>query len=158
MQYKNRSSSTYPIDRDPGSFQVGNIEVRGIAIRHADAETIRKSGGDAFNTIWIIKIAGKKILHLGDTPERTDAELSSIVPVDNILTNPEKFERIDSMKAVLKADSIIPMHYRLPSNGEEGAGNDQRMNTVDKWRVENRKAARLTGSSHKLSSLVEEIK
>src|SRR5437667_7600084 len=59
-----------PVLRQPGTNQVGDIAVVGFAGKHADPWG--KEFGQS-NTIWLVKIAGLRIVHLGDNgPLRED--------------------------------------------------------------------------------------
>ena len=52
-----------PVLRQPGTNQIGDIAVVGYAGKHADPWG--KEFGES-NTIWLIKIAGLRMVHLGD--------------------------------------------------------------------------------------------
>jgi L-ascorbate metabolism protein UlaG (beta-lactamase superfamily) len=103
------------IARAPGTHQIGDITVQGIAGKHADPWG--KEFGQ-INTIWLLQAGGLRIVHLGDNGPLTRANLQELGRVD-VLMLP-----IDSQFHILKADQIadirsklsprvlIPMHYR----------------------------------------------
>ncbi len=104
-----------PVLRQPGTNQIGDITVIGYAGKHADPWG--KEFGQ-INTIWLLKIAGLRIVHLGDNGPLRDETIREIGRVD-VLMMP-----VDSQFHILKADQIaairsklsppilIPMHYR----------------------------------------------
>jgi L-ascorbate metabolism protein UlaG (beta-lactamase superfamily) len=101
--------------RNPGTNQLGDITVVGYAGKHADPWG--KEFGQ-INTIWLLEIAGLRVVHLGDNGPLSDATIRQLGRVD-VLMIP-----IDSQFHILKADEIaairsrlsprvlIPMHYR----------------------------------------------
>ena len=104
-----------PVLRQPGTNQVGDIAVVGFAGKHADPWG--KEFGQS-NTIWLVKVAGLRIVHLGDNGPLGEDTIQEVGRVD-VLMMP-----IDSQFHILKADEIaairgrlsppilIPMHYR----------------------------------------------
>jgi L-ascorbate metabolism protein UlaG (beta-lactamase superfamily) len=103
------------IVRGPGTNQIGDIAVLGIAGKHADPWG--KEFGQ-INTIWLLQAGDLRIVHLGDNGPLTEANVRELGRVD-VLMMP-----IDSQFHILKADQIadirsqlspkvlIPMHYR----------------------------------------------
>jgi L-ascorbate metabolism protein UlaG (beta-lactamase superfamily) len=101
--------------RQPGTHQIGDVTVVGYAGKHADPWG--KEFGQT-NTIWLLEVAGLRIVHLGDNGPLRDETIRKIGRVD-VLMIP-----IDSQFHILKADQIavirrqlspavlIPMHYR----------------------------------------------
>jgi L-ascorbate metabolism protein UlaG (beta-lactamase superfamily) len=101
--------------RQPGTTEIGDITVVGHAGKHADPWG--KEFGQT-NTIWLVQVAGLRLVHLGDNGPLRDETARDLGRVD-ILMMP-----IDSQFHILKADQIaairrqlsprilIPMHYR----------------------------------------------
>ena len=110
-------SSDTPVIKDPGSYSYGDIEIIGVRGKHA--EPYGKEFGQT-NTIWLLEVAGLRIVHVGDNGPITDAIVKELGRVD-VLMLP-----IDSLYHILKRDEIeayrerlsprvlIPMHYRHP--------------------------------------------
>jgi len=111
-----------PIYQEPGVHQVGSIKVRGVATEHGYADSIRKRGFLPVNTAWIIELAGKRIVHFGDSRAINLQEQTEIGDVDIIIG--QDIVEPDA----LKAQHSIPNHYRLPEVTEKGG---QGMPTVD---------------------------
>ena len=117
-----------PVYRDPKSFEVGPIKVRGVATEHGFADNIRSSGKLPTNTAWIIEMSGKRFVHFGDSRAVTPEELAAIGPVDVIIGTPEQ-----AQLEPLEANHYIANHYRLPEVSETGG---QGMSEVDEMLAE----------------------
>ena len=101
--------------RNPGTYHVADLTVVGYAGKHADPWG--KEFGQS-NTIWLVEVAGLRLVHLGDNGPLGDTTIEQLGRVD-VLMIP-----IDSQFHILKADEIaairkrlsppvlIPMHYR----------------------------------------------
>jgi L-ascorbate metabolism protein UlaG (beta-lactamase superfamily) len=101
--------------RTPGTNHLGDITMVGFAGKHADPWG--KEFGQS-NTIWLVEVAGLRLVHLGDNGPLSDTTIRQLGRVD-VLMIP-----IDSQFHILKADEIaairsrlsppvlIPMHYR----------------------------------------------
>src|SRR5437016_9823556 len=124
-----------PVLRQPGTNQIGDIAVVGYAGKHADP------WGKAFgqsNTIWLVKIAGLRIVHLGDNGPLREDTIQELGRVD-VLMMP-----IDSQFHILKADQItairnrlsppilIPMHYRH-ADLETNPNNPELLGGIEEW-------------------------
>jgi len=132
---------------DPGEHQLGDIRIVGIAGKHADP--YGKEFGQT-NTIWVLEIAGLRIVHVGDNGPLTGAVAKQISGAD-ILMLP-----IDSDYHILKRDEIqafrerlapailIPMHYRHPDLETEANSPDD-LGELDTW-LETEKSVRQLGS------------
>ena len=128
-------SSDTPVLRQPGTNQVGDITVVGYAGKHADPWG--KEFGQS-NTIWLLKAAGLRIVHLGDNGPLTEETCRAIGHVD-VLMMP-----IDSQFHILKADQIaairsrllpavlIPMHYRH-DDLETSPDKPEQLGSIDDW-------------------------
>src|SRR5437762_2261489 len=101
--------------RRPGTNQIGDITVVGHAGKHADPWG--KEFGQ-INTIWLLKVGGLRIVHLGDNGplgEETIREIGRVdvlmIPIDSqfhIL----KADQIATIRSKLSPSILIPMHYR----------------------------------------------
>lgn len=128
-------SSDTPVIKDPGSYRYGDIEIIGIRGKHA--EPYGKEFGQT-NTIWLLEVAGLRIVHVGDNGPITDAIVKELERVD-VLMLP-----IDSLYHILKRDEIetyrerltprvlIPMHYRHPDLEAEPDSPDD-LGEIDGW-------------------------
>lgn len=121
--------------RKPGTNQLGDITVVGYAGKHADPWG--KEFGQ-INTIWLLKVGGLRIVHLGDNGPLTDDTIRAMGRVD-VLMIP-----IDSQFHILKADQIaairdqlspavlIPMHYRH-DDLETSPEKPEQLGGIDEW-------------------------
>ena len=121
--------------RQPGTNHIGDIMVVGYAGKHADPWG--KEFGQS-NTVWLVQVAGLRIVHLGDNGPLKDETIRELGRVD-VLMIP-----IDSQFHILKADQIaairsklsppilIPMHYRhadLETNPEK----PEQLGGIEDW-------------------------
>jgi L-ascorbate metabolism protein UlaG (beta-lactamase superfamily) len=121
--------------RQPGTNQIGDIAVIGFTGKHADPWG--KEFGQ-INTIWLLQVAGLRIVHLGDNGPLRDETIREIGRVD-VLMIP-----IDSQFHILKADQIaairsrlsppilIPMHYRH-SDLEPSPDKPEQLGGIEDW-------------------------
>jgi len=121
--------------RQPGTKQLDDITVVGYAGKHADPWG--KEFGQ-INTIWLLKVGGLRIVHLGDNGPLTDDTIRAIGRVD-VLMMP-----IDSQFHILKEDQIvairdrlspavlIPMHYRH-DDLETSPEKPEQLGGIDEW-------------------------
>jgi L-ascorbate metabolism protein UlaG (beta-lactamase superfamily) len=128
-------SSNTLVLRQPGTNQIGDVTVVGYVGKHADPWG--KEFGQ-LNTIWLLKVGGLRIVHLGDNGPLTDDTIRAIGRVD-VLMIP-----IDSQFHILKADQIaairqqlspavlIPMHYRL-DDLEANPDKPEQLGGIDEW-------------------------
>ncbi len=101
--------------REPGTYQIGDIRITGVEGKHADP--YGKEFGQ-INTIWLIEVAGLRIVHTGDNgpiDDRIASELGRVdvlmLPIDaqfHILDQPT----IDDYRSRLRPRLLVPMHYR----------------------------------------------
>src|SRR5919108_3533117 len=73
--------------RAPGTNQIGDIAVVGYAGKHADPWG--KEFGQS-NTIWLVKVAGLRIVHLGDNGPLREETIEKVGRVD-VLMMPNRF-------------------------------------------------------------------
>ena len=106
----------------PGEYEVKEIRILGVPGYH-DNEKGKERG---INIIYLIKIDGIKICHLGDMGQEklTDKQLELINDVDILMIPVGGVYTIDAKKAVkiikqIEPSIIIPMHYKLPGLTEE---------------------------------------
>ncbi len=124
-----------PVLRRPGTNQIGDIAVVGYAGKHADPWG--KEFGQS-NTIWLVKVAGLRIVHLGDNGPLREDTIQALGRVDVLLMP------IDSQFHILKADQIaairrrllppilIPMHYRH-DDLETNPSRPEQLGDIDNW-------------------------
>lgn len=121
----------------PGSFEVGDIRITGIRGKHADP--YGKEFGQR-NTIWLLEIAGLRIVHIGDNGPVTDAIVDAagrvdilMLPIDSdyhILSHGE----IEAYRERLSPSILIPMHYRH-DDLEVDPGSPGDLGGIDGWLV-----------------------
>jgi L-ascorbate metabolism protein UlaG (beta-lactamase superfamily) len=108
-------SSNTLVLRQAGTNQLGDITVIGYAGKHADPWG--KEFGQS-NTIWLLKIAGLRIVHLGDNGPLTDDTVRAMGHVDVLMIPIDsqfhilKADQIAAIRAQLSPAVLIPMHYR----------------------------------------------
>lgn len=101
----------------PGEYEVEGIRITGISGYHD-----KKKGEDrGLNTIYLIKIDGIKICHLGDLGQEklTNRQLEAIGDIDVCMIPVGGVYTISAREAVkiikqLDPSVVIPMHYKLP--------------------------------------------
>src|SRR5439155_23094683 len=140
--------------RHPGTNQIGDFTVVGYAGKHADPWG--KEFGQ-INTIWLIEVAGLRIVHLGDNGPLSEETARQIGRVD-VLMIP-----IDSQFHILKADQIavirgklsprllIPMHYRH-DDLELSSKKPELLGGIDEWAKGESNVRYLASSKLDLSS------
>jgi len=111
------------IIEEVGNYQVGDFKITGLKGKHCDPYG---KEFDQKNIIWVIEVAGIKLVHIGDNGPLDQAHYDSIGNPDIL------FAPIDSDYHILKADElevvlntlnpkiIVPMHYRHPDLEKEG--------------------------------------
>jgi len=101
--------------RRPGTNQIGDIAVIGYAGKHA-APWGKEFG--QINTIWLLKVGGLRIAHLGDNGPLGDDTIREIGRVDVLMIPIDsqfhilKAEEIAAIRSRLSPAILIPMHYR----------------------------------------------
>ena len=138
----------------PGTNEIGDFTVVGYAGKHADPWG--KEFGQ-INTIWSLKVAGLRIVHLGDNGPLSEETARQIGRVD-VLMIP-----IDSQFHILKADQIaairsklsprllIPMHYRH-DDLELSSKKPELLGGIDEWAKGESNVRYLASSKLDLSS------
>jgi L-ascorbate metabolism protein UlaG (beta-lactamase superfamily) len=132
---------------DPGEHRLGDIRAIGIAGKHADP--YGKEFGQT-NTIWVLEIAGLRIVHVGDNGPLTDRVADQIrgadilmLPIDSDYHILERDE-IEAFRETLTPALLIPMHYRHPDLEIEADSPDD-LGELDPW-LETEKHVRQLGS------------
>ena len=127
--------STVPVLRDPGRYQIGDIAIRGVEGKHADPYGMEFG---QINTIWVIEVAGLRIVHVGDNGPLTDANFRELgradilmMPVD-ALYHILKEAEIQAARDVLQPRVLIPMHYRIPDL-EASPDSPSDLGEIDPW-------------------------
>jgi L-ascorbate metabolism protein UlaG (beta-lactamase superfamily) len=121
---------TMNVLREPGHYKIGAIDVLGVAGKHADP--FGKEFGQT-NTIWMLKVAGMRIAHIGDYGPVSDTAAAHIGEVDVLMMPIDseyhilKEQEIQTILKQLSPKILIPMHYRLadlePNNDQpDGLG------------------------------------
>lgn len=140
--------------RKPGTNQIGDITVVGYAGKHADP---RGKEFGQINTIWLLKIAELRMVHLGDNGPLTDQNVRELGRVD-VLTIP-----IDSQFHILKPDEVaairarlspavlIPMHYRH-DDLERNPGKPEHLGGIEEWANREASVRHLGSHKHELSA------
>lgn len=121
--------------RTPGTNHIGDITVVGLAGKHADPWG--KEFGQS-NTVWLLEIAGLRIVHVGDNGPLSEQMIQRLGRVD-VLMLP-----IDSEFHILKAPEsaairkrlspavLIPMHYRQ-DDLELDPAKPEKLGGIEKW-------------------------
>jgi L-ascorbate metabolism protein UlaG (beta-lactamase superfamily) len=109
-------SESVPVFREPGRYRVSDVELTGIAGRHADPY------GKDFeqkNTIWLIDTGSVRVAHLGDNGPLTEENVRALGRVDVLLIPVDgddhilKRSEIAEIRRELLDPLVVPMHYRL---------------------------------------------
>jgi len=139
--------------RQPSTNQIGDITVIGFTGKHADPWG--KEFGQ-INTIWLLKVADLRIVHLGDNGPLRDETIRELGRVD-VLMIP-----IDSQFHILKADQItairsrlsppilIPMHYRH-ADLETSPDKPEQLGGIEDWAKGEANVRFLTSHKQELS-------
>ncbi len=124
-----------PVWRDPGRYELGDFVITGVAGKHADP--YGKEFGQ-INTIWVIEVAGLRLVHVGDNgpiAEGAAAALGAVdllmLPIDadnHILAETE----IAAIRARLTPRLLVPMHYRL-ADLEPSVDKPDDLGDIDGW-------------------------
>ncbi len=140
-----------PVLRTPGSFTISDIEIRGLAGRHADP--YGKEFGQ-LNTVWLITVGGVRILHLGDNGPLTEELIEQIGKIDLLLTPVDdlehilKFAEIAAIERRLEPSVTIPMHYRIETISEL----PKSVGPIDEWLAARTRVKRINGNRITLGS------
>lgn len=138
-------SSDTPVVKDPGSYTYGDIEITGIRGKHA--EPYGKEFGQT-NTIWLLEIAGLRIVHIGDNGPITDTIVKGLGRVDVLMLPIDslyhilKRDEVEAYRERLQPRTLIPMHYRHPDLETESDSPDD-LGEIDGWLKEQDNVRRL---------------
>ncbi len=139
--------------RDPGSYTVGDITIRGIRGKHADP--YGKEFGQ-INTLFVLEVAGLRIAHLGDNGPLTESNVQELGRVDILMMPADAEYHILSAadtEATLTAVQprvLIPMHYQHPDL-ETSPDKPDDLGPIDPW-LEGRPNVQRLGSHIKVFS------
>ena len=131
-----------PVFREAGTYQFKDINFYGIGSNHAFYKQIAARGSQAYNTIWVVEIGGKRIAHLGDNAVPTPEEVEKLATVDFIIGHPN-----DAVLALFPDKTYIPNHYLLP----EITKHTNWMQAVDDWLEDKTNVTRLPSNVYQLS-------
>lgn len=107
---------TMTVLRKPGAYELNDVGILGVAGKHADP--YGKEFGQS-NTIWLLEVAGLRIVHLGDNGPVSQEAAMQIGEVDILMMPIDseyhilKEHEIQTILHQLAPDILIPMHYRL---------------------------------------------
>ena len=133
-----RPNGLMVLERLVGEFNLGDIEITGLADKHkcdpTVAETCPPNNGTSFdNAIQIIATGGMRIAIWGDNRAVPDPALNRylrnvdvlILPVDTVLTRPE----VDAIVQKYDPKAIIPAHYFVEGLTTAASG----VESADSW-------------------------
>jgi L-ascorbate metabolism protein UlaG (beta-lactamase superfamily) len=101
--------------REPGSWSIGDVRIRGIQTAHRGAANLRARGQDPAHVVWLIETGGVRIVHTGDSEPLTAAQRTSLGRVDVLITGETARELATSPWRSQPARTVIPMHYHHDS-------------------------------------------
>lgn len=133
--------------RDPGSYTVGDIVIRGIEGKHADP--YGKEFGQT-NTIFVLEVAGLRIAHLGDNGPLTEANVLALGHVDILMMPADaqyhilSAEATEANLAAVRPRVLIPMHHRHPDL-ETSPDEPEDLGPIDPWLEGRSNVERLAG-------------
>ena len=140
--------------REPGRYELGDVEILGVAGKHADP--YGKEFGQT-NTIWLLEVAGLRIAHIGDNGPVSEAAAAEIGTVDILMMPIDseyhilKEHEIQAILNQLDPDILIPMHYRLADLEPDADGPDD-LGGVDGWLTSRKNVRRLMTHQAMISS------
>ena len=126
---------TMTVLRKPGRFEISDVEIHGVAGKHADPYG-REFGQT--NTIWLLEVAGLRIVHIGDNGPLSDAAAAQLGTVDILMMPIDsqyhilKEHEIQSILTQLNPSILVPMHYRLADLEPEQNEPDD-LGDIDGW-------------------------
>ena len=150
-------SATTTVWREPGHYVLGDIDVLGVAGKHADP--YGKEFGQT-NTIWLLEVAGLRIAHIGDNGPISDLAAARLGTVDIVMMPIDadyhilKEHEIRAVLGQLRPSIVIPMHYRLGDlepDDEKPSG----LGDIDGWLASRNNVRRL--GSHQVAISVKEL-
>ena len=103
-----------PVFERPGTHQVGDIRLRGVAAEHVNPDRYRAEGSEPWNTFWVVEVDGVRIMHTGDNAPPSAASLAEVGQVDVILFAPwQSPAEMRELVAALRPRVIVPVHLRI---------------------------------------------
>jgi L-ascorbate metabolism protein UlaG (beta-lactamase superfamily) len=121
--------------RTSGTNHIGDITVVGLAGKHADPWG--KEFGQS-NTIWLVEIAGLRIVHVGDNGPLGEATIRRLGRVDVLMLPIDsefhilKAAEIGAIRKSLTPAFLIPMHYRQ-DDLELDPARPEKLGGIEKW-------------------------
>jgi L-ascorbate metabolism protein UlaG (beta-lactamase superfamily) len=110
-----------PVLTEPGSYRVGDVELRGLDSEHVGGARFRSNGMAAFNVIWTVVVGDLRLTHVGDNRPLTHEDLEALGGADVLFIPP--FHQLPQSLAeaeALGARVVIPIHNALPGLRAEG--------------------------------------
>jgi L-ascorbate metabolism protein UlaG (beta-lactamase superfamily) len=135
MRRKVPWSRDTPVFRHPGTNQIGDVTVIGFRGRHADPWG--KEFGQS-NTVWLVEIAGLRIVHPGDNGPLREELIRQLGRVDVLMLPIEsqshilKPDEISAIRKRLAPRVLIPMHYKH-EDLERVPGKPEDLGGIDEW-------------------------
>src|SRR3989344_3164159 len=112
----------------PGEYEKGGVQVEGILSYHDDQEGKLRG----LNTIYVLRMEGLRICHLGDLgqPELSHEQSEAIGDIDVLFVPVGGKYRIEGKQAVkvigqIDPKIIIPMHYKIKALKSDMEGLDK---------------------------------
>jgi len=127
---------TTAILREPGTYDLNDVEILGVAGKHADP--YGKEFGQT-NTIWVLEVAGLRIAHIGDNGPVSAAAAAQIGKVDILM---------------MPIEILVPMHYRL-SDLEPNDDEPDGLGGIDGWLKSRHDVRRL--STHQATISLQDL-
>ena len=116
-------------------------------MRGKHAEPYGKEFGQT-NTIWLLEVAGLRIVHVGDNGPVTNAMVEKLGRVDLLMLPIDslyhilKHDEIEAYRAKLTPQILIPMHYRHPDLEPESDSPDG-LGEIEGWLARQQNVRRL---------------
>jgi L-ascorbate metabolism protein UlaG (beta-lactamase superfamily) len=137
-----------PVFREPGTFSIGDVKLRGLIGKHADPY-----GKDfkQINTIWVVETGGKRFVHLGDNGPLTEQLVKDLGTVDVLMVPIDstyhilKQAEIEAILAAVKPRTLVPMHYQIPELSRM-----EDLGPIDPWLEGRSNTTRLSGNRYQL--------
>ncbi len=141
-------NDTVAVFADPGTYQVGDIEITGIEGKHADPYGMEFGQK---NTIFVIEVDGLRIAHIGDNGPLSADNVRRMGRID-ILMLPVDAEyhilaeaEIQAILAAVQPRVLVPMHYRI-GNLETDPESPSDLGPIDPWLAAKSGVRRLNGN------------
>ena len=142
-----------PVFRQPGRFSIGDVRLQGLKGKHAEPY------GEDFgqmNTIWLIEVGGKRLVHLGDNGPLTEQLVEDLATVDVLMAPIDstyhilKQAEIESILAAVKPRFLVPMHYQIPELSRM-----KELGPIDPWLEGRSNVTRLSENSYRFGEAPE---